>query len=443
MSRSSAWLACALVALTGLGACHREDRKPQFSPEQIERIKKEIERRKREKAAKEAHPGAQPMGAPSGEPLEEPIPSASAAEAAPAPPTGPWIVDEAVDLGPITPATATEFGVVVNTKDGEILVSRLGRRAPAPRPSRTPLRAFPPEAGPFGIGRGPSSFEGYVYWISHGSLVRRALSPKGDIGALEVLARDAHDGTRVAVPIVPPGKKLAKIPATVAYVVRPPKEDAPLVAKLWTEGAASEVLTAEGNSTHSVSLVGTDDGVLAVSVQARMAITPVHARRVRFASGKPLIGDDVVVWVGGGIQSLTEMAVLPDGDHDLWGFLPHEKSIQEFGLARLDIGMSPDMDTETTWILYPNGIDPAPVSAGHLCGEPVIFHSAPATRDPDSPQELLVRTVGPGEPSWQRVGSERVVYFTSFAETEGGALAVWVTDSATKAATLRCPPGRK
>jgi hypothetical protein len=240
-----------------------------------------------------------------------------------APANVPWLVDQAVDLGRPAPASATRFGVMLHTLDGALALARLGSLPHSTRPGRAALT--PPTAGgEFTYGRASGFFQDYVYWISHGSLVRRHVSTRGEIGPLEILAQDAHDGTRVGVPVPTPGQQLSEIPATVAYIVRPAKEGAPLVAKLWIEGSPSEVITSEGNSAHSVSLVHTNDGLLVISVQARMAITPVHVRRVRFASRRPIFAEDLVAWVGGGVQPLTEMTVLAGGGKDLWGFLPHE-----------------------------------------------------------------------------------------------------------------------
>jgi hypothetical protein len=263
------------------------------------------------------------------------------------------------------------------------------------------------------------------------------------MGPLQILEKDALDGTRVAIPLPAPSQTLAKIPPTVAYVVRPAQEGGPFTAKLWVDGADPLLLTAEGNAAHSVSLVHTSDGVLALSVQARMAMTPVHARRIRFAAGRPELGDEVVVWVGGGIQPLTEMAVLLHGRDGLFGFIPQERSISEFGVARLDIGINPTMDTKTTWMLYPNGIDPAPVSAGHLCGQPVLLYAAPQSAAPESTQELVVRALDTVPPRFQRIAEARSFYFTSIAEVGGGGLAAWVTDEGTWAATLRCKSSPK
>ncbi len=420
-----------------LSGCHRKDPERARAKAEFERVRAAYEKRRAELGQKGAR---------------EPTRAASSAEAdekpraAPEPPgssspsprrDAPWLADVPVDIAPPAQATATSRGVVMNTRDGEVLVARLGR-LPRGAATKTPVEPTPPGAGNFGLGYGPGVADDAAYFISHGSLVRRSLPARGAPGPLQVLARDAFDGTRVAVPIPVPGKALAPIPPTIAYVVRPEKEDGPLLAKLWVENEDAQVLTAAGNSTHSVALVHTEEGVLALSVQARMAMTPVHARRVRFPSRHPLLGDDTVVWVGGGIQSLTEMTVVPT-ETGLVGLIPHERSMSEFGIARLDIGQNPTMDTPTTWKLYPNGIDPAPVAAARLCGEAVFFFTEPEMAAPGSPQELVVEALSDPEGSRSlSVARGKAFYFLSIAEVPGGALLVWVTDAVTAACTVRC-----
>lgn len=424
-------------ACAGAPACHRDASETTLSKEEARKIIAEIERRA------PAH-SSEPVAASSSSgsdfeaTFDAPTSSGSVAPTL-EPPTVPWILDQTSDLGPPAPAASMPFGVVLHTLDGALSIARLGPLSRSRAAAKTPLGRPNPPGGEFTYGRGSGFFQDHVYWISHGSLVRRSISPRGEVGPLEILARDAHDGTRVGVPLPTPGEKLSDIPATVAYIVRPEKEGAPLLAKLWIEGAPSEVITSEGNSAHSVSLVHTNDGVLVISVQARMAITPVHVRRLRFAARRPALGEDLVVWVGGGIQPLTEMTVLPGGPRDLWGFIPHERSIKEFGLAELDISMNPTMDTPTTWQLYPNGIDPAPVAAGHLCGEPVVLYAEPETSSPDSSQELVLRSIADatGE-RWAKVAHARAFYEVSLADLPNGALLAWATDESTESMTVRC-----
>ncbi len=446
--------ACVVIGASAVVACHRDPtpeptREPTREPtpqqhvatDDAKRLLAELEAR----AQKIKHAPAPRPSANSDRVEDEPTtPELEPETAKPSAETArdvaalPWILDGTVDVAPAGPASASPLGVLLYTSGGELRIARLGRLSRAAIAAPTPLRPLPEGSGPFHYGRGPALFQDRVYWIDHGELLRRRVAPEG-IGPLEVLAKDAHDGTRPGVPLPLPDKKGMQLPAMVAYVVRPAKDDDPLIAKLWVEGAPSEVLTAEGNSTHSVSLVETDDGVTALSVQARMAMTPVHARRIRFPSGHSLLGDDVVVWVGGGIQPLTEMTILPSHGNDLWGFIPEERSITEFGIARLDITQTPTMDTKTNWVLYPNGIDPAPVAAGHVCGEPVIVYAQPQTPAPDSAQELVVRAVedAAGE-RHATLAQAKGFAEVSIAEVEGGALVTWASNDATSARTVRC-----
>jgi len=443
--RILAGAAALAVGALSLASCRsRTETKP--TRQEAARKLRDLERRLAEKqatppAAAPPAPAVSSMGRSGAGAAMEPEPAPST-EPPPASrdesPDAPFVADDPVELGPPGPATASARGIVMNTVEGKLMVATLGALARGPLSHPTPVHALPEPSGPFALVRGPSLSEEFAYWISHGSLVRRKLLPHGEPGPLEILARDALDGTRVGVPLSAPGQTLAKIPATVAYVVRPTQEGAPFLAKLWVEGAEPLLLTAEGNGAHSVSLVHTSYGVLALSVQARMAMTPVHARQIRFSAGHPELGEEVVTWVGGGIQPLTEMAVLPHGSEGLFGFIPHERSMKEFGIARLDIGMSPTMDTKATWMLYPNGIEPAPVAAGHVCGEPALLYAAPETAAPESKQELVLRVLGDGPSKSERLATARSFYFTSIAEVSGGALAAWVTDEGTWAGTVRC-----
>lgn len=435
--RTVAFILTTSIVSTHSVACHRTPT-PELTKEEAQKIIAELERRS-QKTTPSAKAPQPETNAEAEATFDAPSNSGSVAPAL-APANVPWIVDQAVDLGRPAPANATRFGVMLHTLDGALVLARLAALSRTARPGRTPI-ATPTTGGEFTYGRASGLFQDHVYWISHGSLVRRPVSARGDIGPLEILAKDAHDGTRVGVPLPTPGQQLSDIPATVAYIVRPEKEGGPLLAKLWIEGAPSEVITSEGNSAHSVSLVHTNDGVLVISMQARMAMTPVHVRRVRFAARRPIFGEDLVVWVGGGVQPLTEMTVLAGGGKDLWGFLPHERSIKEFGLAELDITTTPTMDTKTTWQLYPNGIDPAPVAASTVCGEPVVLYAQPETSAPESSQELVLRSVADESGQrWAKVAHARAFFDVSLTGVEGGGLLAWASNASTEATTVRCKP---
>jgi hypothetical protein len=298
----------------------------------------------------------------------------------------------------------------------------------------TPVTRLPNDGTRFPLGRGPAIAGQDAYWISDGKLLRRRIAP-GEAVPLEVLATDARTGTRVSV--VEGGSDEGARPTAVGYITRPKKEDGPLRAKLWVDGGKSLALTPEGSSTNGITLVASKTGLIALAVQARMAMTPLHARRIRFEGRNAIAGDDLVVWVGGGVHPLTELTVLASGEKNLWGFIPHERSITEFGVAQLDIGLTPDMDTPTQWILYPNGIDPAPIATGHVCGEPAVVYAAPEMAAPNAPQELILRTVT-DPPRSATIANGKAFFSVSMASLDSGALVAYVADWATWAVTVRC-----
>jgi hypothetical protein len=388
---------------------------------------------------------ARPSEAPERKPPEGVSTTTVPSSRAGVPTEGPWVADEPTPIAPAGPITATAEGVVLFDKGRNVHLATLDALPRGPDPAPTPIRALPKSAGIFPLKRGPGIFRGAAYWITGNELVRRRLPLAGKAaGELEVLAKDARPGGGVATPMPIPGGQPATIPALAAYVVTTvdaePDPEAHLLAKLWVEGHGTHLLTAEGTSTHDVRLVHLNDGVLVISMHARTAVTPVHARKVTFDdAGKPTLHEDLVVWVGGGVQPHTALTLLPGPGEGLRAFIPHEKTITDFGVAELDVGLQPSMDTATRWFLYPNGIDPAPVHAAHLCGEPVLAYAQPSTPEPDAEQELVLRSLKDPTRA-QQVARANAFYGVSFAEVRGGGLLTWVADWVTWARTVRCKP---
>src|SRR5260221_8105765 len=183
-------------------ACRRNDPVEKLSGEEIRRTLAEVERRLAEQEARKRRKppprSARSSGSADAEQVavEEERPAAEPARSTQlAPSDAPWIADTAVDIGRPGPATATAMGVVLNTREGELAIARLGKLPRGGAAAPSPVQPLPSVAGSFGLGRGPSLFQSCVYWISHGSLVRRCLPPHGPPSRLEILSRDAFDGT--------------------------------------------------------------------------------------------------------------------------------------------------------------------------------------------------------------------------------------------------------
>lgn len=343
------------------------------------------------------------------------------------------IVDDLVDVGPAGPATAHERGVVLVTKADDVLVAKRGELASGPNPGRTaitPLDRERKELAPYG--RGPAVAGPFAYWVSQGRLVRRRID---GTGSLEVLATDARPSTRVVAAARAGARPFA------IYVARPATPEDPPVARMWIEGEkATRTLTPDGAGASSVALADQGTAWMLLSIDGRSGMTPLHARRIRFDAGRVVLGADQVAWVGAGSQSTTEVfaATLKE---DVWALVPIERDVVHFGLAQIHVGREPRVDVPASFIPFPNGANTSPVAAASLCGKTTVVFARPASKEPGSPQELVLGVL-------EAQGIERgtvIVRSKAFSDASlvgfaGGGLLAYTADHRTWAAALRCRP---
>jgi hypothetical protein len=146
------------------------------------------------------------------------------------------------------------------------------------------------------------------------------------------------------------------------------------------------LLSEEGSGATYVALSTTGERVIAAYVDARRAMTPVHARELSIGPNNKLVfGKDAVAFIGEGADARTPcslvkgptgpLALLPIGDGS------------KFGMAAIKLGLTPADDAPTTWSAYPNGCTPAPLAAtGELPAK--VARVRPITRDPKSKRTL-------------------------------------------------------
>lgn len=353
---------------------------------------------------------------------------------------GPFIVDALVDVAAAGPATAMERGIVMVNRKSELWVARLavplGRE---PSPGATPIGVLPDRAGPFPLGRGPAVRQGFAYWVSRGRLLRQRVASGGGQGAAEVLAEDARVGTRAATPVGPDAVTRA-LPAMAAYIVRPKQADAPLTAQLWIEGRPAPLpLTDDTTSAHSVALLAGRNGLFALFLEARTGMSSIHLRPIEVEKGaEPRIGEDRVIWVGGPSRPSTELFAANAGGEQATALLPLERDATHFGLALFDLELEPTRETtEPSWIVYANGIEPAPVASASVCGRSVLALARPTSAVPHAPQELVL--LDRAEPSRALVVARSKAFFdVSLASVGRAGLLVYVADHRTWARSLRC-----
>jgi hypothetical protein len=344
------------------------------------------------------------------------------------------VLDDLLDVAPAGPSAATSIGVLLVSREGRTLLAPLRPGASnAPAPTNTPVSSLDVAAADLiALERGPAVAAGFAYFVHGGHLVRRKLQN----GELENLADDARSYTRVALPDLP----LAEAPAVAAYIARHPTDRSTLVARLWVEGQGSVTLTPDGSAGNSVAIARTNHGYIALSLESRTGMSPLHARRIGFDAGKVKLGPDVVPWVAGTAQPLTEVYSIGDPS-SVWALLPMERDATHFGLARITIGLTPHMGAEVHWREYPNGVEPAVVTSGYLCDRPVVLYARPATAEPHATQELHLASIGlDGLGPSEVVATSRAFSDASLATLDGGALVVYVADRRTWARRLRCLP---
>ena len=341
-------------------------------------------------------------------------------------------IDEAVDVAPAGAAAAIPEGVLLLLRNGSLAVAPwLVNPSPGRGRAETPIAALAPEAQDQILrARGPGVLGRYVYYTQRHELIRRKIPA----GAPERLALDARPYARVAVPETKP----EGFNAVAAYIARASDDSDTLIAKLWIDKMGTFTLTPDGSSANSVALASVDRALVAISLESRTGMSPLHARRIVMKGGRPDLSEDVVVWVAGGARSLTEVIALSDPPN-LWAFIPLERDALHFGLARVEVGEHPEMQAHVAWRQYPNGLQPAVVASGHLCGRPMVIYAEPSTDQPKSPQELRLSWIDQGRlgPS-TLLATSRAFVDLSYRGLDSYGLVVYAADGRTWARRLRC-----
>ncbi|MGC4095216.1 MAG: hypothetical protein QM756_46305 [Polyangiaceae bacterium] len=345
-----------------------------------------------------------------------------------------FVIDEAVDVGPAGPASAHQDGIVLVDKQGLLANAKRGALPSGSAPGSAVFSALTrPREDFLSFARGPALVSGAAYFVLQGNLVRARLSePQREP---EVLARDARKGARVAGVEGPDGHAL------VGYISTPDASGAPH-AKLWLDGKTLD-LTPEGAGASSLALLTLPSGWLAVTLDGRSGMTPLHARLLtRDKPGSVALGPDVVAWVGASAQATTEVFVAESGG-DAWAFVPIEQDVTHFGLAQIHLGSSPRLDAPVHFLTYESGTNSAPVAAGSACGRAAVAYAEPDGGEPRAPQRLMLAALGNnGLEAGQVVARGRAFANLSLGATAGGALLAYTADHRTWVRSVRCPTRR-
>jgi hypothetical protein len=246
-----------------------------------------------------------------------------------------------------------------------------------------------PEPAPGGAGTGyavPCALAGEQVFCADrtGAVHRTARDGSGDriVGSSRV-------GSRIAAAALPGDH------AVLGYLAsRQTSEGWTSEAWLVVDDASPVRLSEDGSGATSLALTQRGAGVLALYVDARAALTAMHARPVMFEGGAAHLGEDAVVFVGGPGDRRTRGAIVaPTSKDPAWALLPIAKDVGSFGLALVRLDDPPRVDEPVSWSMYENGLDPAPVAAAAAAGHTWAARVVPRDATPGSARLLELGSI--------------------------------------------------
>jgi hypothetical protein len=197
--------------------------------------------------------------------------------------------------------------------------------------------------------------QNHVYCIEpQGRIERRA---RGRAEPPRVVA-SGRPGTRISAADVAGHEVLAFLDD------RKTSEGILLTAVASIDGATPVRISDDGAGATSVDVAPRGSGGLVAYVDARGAMTPVHVRTLSAHNDTLELGKDAVVFLGGAPDPFVAGA-LATGVDRAYFVLPIAKDASTFGMAIVALDDPPHDDEPVVWSMYPNGLDPAPVSATH------------------------------------------------------------------------------
>jgi len=208
-------------------------------------------------------------------------------------------------------------------------------------------------------------------------------------------------------------------------------------------------LSDDGAGATTLRLVARGDHAIALYLDTRTAMVPVHARPVSAGPKGALLGDDAVVFVAGSPERGVDFAVAGAADpkKDLFVLLPIARETMDFGMAAIPVSDPPKADAKAVWSLYPNGLDPAPLAATVQATDPdgsFVARVRPEDQAPRSPRVLeLGRLDGGGRfTSYGVIAKGKRITDVAIAVDAQGA--VWILYGDTSETWLErrmCPRG--
>ena len=200
-------------------------------------------------------------------------------------------------------------------------------------------------------------------------------------------------------------------------------------------------LSDEGAGATVVRVFPRGDGAVALYLDARTSMTPVHARPISLKKAELALGDDAVVFIGGPPERGVELTPAGSG-LTFFALVPLARETADFGMAAIPIGEKPKEDVQPAWSFYPNGIDPAPIAATIGGGPTWVARVRPSDRAPGSPRILELGRIDSAG-SFTSLGAvssgKRITDMAIAADTHGSVWLLYGDSNATWLERRVCP----
>ncbi len=250
----------------------------------------------------------------------------------------------------------------------------------------------PPKSAPVVVPPRPSSFVGmrwppcelagrFAYCQAPGGPVIRTVLGTTEPGRTIAKSRS---GTRIAAAPLGPDH------SAVAFLdVRRTTEGDMLQAFVALDERDPVRLSEEGAGATTLRFLPRGETAVAVYLDTRTAMVPVHARVLSIKNNELAVGDDAVMFVGGAPERGIDFTVAAAGAKG-FAFVPMPRETVDFGMAALPIEEPPRDDVPAVWSRYPNGLDPAPIAAAPARDGKTawVFRVRPREKAPGSPRIL-------------------------------------------------------
>ncbi len=152
-------------------------------------------------------------------------------------------------------------------------------------------------------------------------------------------------------------------------------------------------LSDDGSGATFVEVVTRGSSVVAMYLDARSAMVPIHERTITLKNGAMNLGKDLVVAVGGAPERGVAGDIATSPTHTFF-LIPMPEDSLSFGMAVIKLSDPPKDDEKMAFYRYPNGLDPAPLVATTGPAPIRIARVRPLDKAPTAPRGLELGTLG-------------------------------------------------